>query len=388
MVLPASRINRLPNQFFAALTASAHKMSVEGHDIINLGQGNPDLATPSHIVEALREAAHDPSNHRYPPFRGLAELREAICGFYLREYGGTLDPDREVAVLFGGKTGLVEISQCLLNPGDVALVPDPGYPDYWSGVALANASMHFMPLKESNGFLPRYEDIPEEICGRAKLMFLNYPNNPTCAVADSDFFERTVSFARQHGIVVAHDFAYGAIGFDRKPTSFLQSSGAKEVGVEFYTLSKTYNMAGWRVAFALGNPDVIGLINLLQDHLYVSLFGAVQKAAIAALSGDQSCVNELLNIYRRRRDGFLSVLTAGHYPTIPVPGSFFVWLPVPAGFSSSSFAELLLQRHHVVVAPGIGFGQAGDGYVRVAMLESEERLNLAARRIVLAASGR
>ena len=388
MVLPASRINRLPNQFFAALTASALKMSVEGHDIINLGQGNPDLATPSHVVEALREAALDPSNHRYPPFRGLAELREAICGFYLREYGVTLDPDREVAVLFGGKTGLVEISQCLLNPGDVALVPDPGYPDYWSGVALANASMHFMPLTASNGFLPHYEDIPEEICGRAKLMFLNYPNNPTCAVADSDFFERTVSFARQHDIVVAHDFAYGAIGFDRKPTSFLQSSGAKEVGVEFYTLSKTYNMAGWRVAFALGNPDVIGLINLLQDHLYVSLFGAVQKAAIAALTGDQSCVNELLNIYRRRRDGFLSVLAAGHYPTIPVPGSFFVWLPVPAGFTSSSFAELLLQRHHVVVAPGIGFGQAGDGYVRVAMLESEERLNLAARRIVLAASRR
>lgn len=388
MVSPASRINRLPNQFFAALTASALKMSVEGHDIINLGQGNPDLATPPHIVETLREAALDPSNHRYPPFRGLSELREAICGFYLQEYGVTLDPDREVAVLFGGKTGLVEISQCLLNPGDVALVPDPGYPDYWSGVALANASMHFMPLKVSNGFLPRYEDIPEEICGRAKLMFLNYPNNPTCAVADTDFFERTVSFARQHGIVVAHDFAYGAIGFDRKPTSFLQSSGAKEVGVEFYTLSKTYNMAGWRVAFALGNPDVIGLINLLQDHVYVSLFGAVQKAAIAALTGDQSCVNELLNIYRRRRDGFLSVLAAGHYPTIPVPGSFFVWLPVPAGFTSSSFAELLLQRHHVVVAPGIGFGQAGDGYVRVAMLESEERLNLAARRIVLAASRR
>ncbi len=258
----------------------------QGYDVINLGQGNPDQPTPEHIVAKLQEAAANPENHKYSPFQGHRYLKQAAADFYFREYGVTIDPDKEVAILFGGKAGLVEIPQCLLNPGDTILVPDPGYPDYLSGVALAQADMVTMALKEENNFLPDYNEIHKEILLQAKLMFLNYPNNPTGATATKEFFEKTVGLARENDICVVHDFAYGAIGFDgEKPLSFLQIDGAKEVGIEIYTLSKTYNMAGWRVAFAVGNKSVIEAIELLQDHLYVSLFGAIQEAAAEALTG-------------------------------------------------------------------------------------------------------
>lgn len=384
---PADVMGRLPQQFFASLTSRAARLAQSGRDIINLGQGNPDLPTPAHIVGALQQAVEDPSTHRYPPFRGLAELREAICTFYAKEYNVSLDPTREVAVLFGGKAGLVEISQCLLSPQDLALVPDPGYPDYLSGIAIAGAGYATLPLREENGFLPVYADVDEDVARRAKLLFLNYPNNPTAAVADSAFFAQTVRFARQHQIVVAHDFAYGALGFSGAQPSFLQTPGAKEVGVEFYTLSKTYNMAGWRVGFALGNEEVIELLNALQDHYFVSLFPGIQKAAALALTADQTCVSSLRDEYRRRRNAFLEELRALHYPRVlPAPGSFFVWLPTPRASSAVAFAELLMEEEGVVVAPGVGFGEMGEGYVRVAMLAPETRLREAARRIAKVAS--
>lgn len=380
-------MRRLPQQFFASLTSRAAVLIASGRDVINLGQGNPDLPTPRHIVEALQTAAQDPTTHRYPPFRGLPALREAICTFYAREYGVQLDAQREVAVLFGGKAGLVEISQCLLNPGDIALVPDPGYPDYLSGIAVAGADFVAMPLAEKNGFLPDYRQVDLQVAERAKLMFLNYPNNPTAAVATSTFFEETIAFAKRHDIVVAHDFAYGALGFSGVQQSFLQSPGAKDVGVEFYTLSKTYNMAGWRVGFALGNETVVELLNTLQDHYFVSLFGGIQRAAATALLGDQGCVRELRDTYRSRRDAFLNALKRLGYPRLlPAEGSFFVWLPTPPGTTSVAFAERLLQEQGVVVAPGIGFGEAGEGYVRVAMLAPEARLEEAAARIAAVAA--
>jgi aminotransferase len=294
----------------------------------------------------------------------------------------TLDPDREVAILFGGKTGLVEISQCLLNPGDVCLVPDPGYPDYWSGVALSGARMEFMPLRRENRFLPDYSALPAEALKQARLMFINYPNNPTAVQAPASFYEETVRFAEKHGIVVASDFAYGAIGFDgRKPVSFLKTPGAKEVGVEFYTLSKTYNMAGWRVGFALGNAEVVRLINLIQDHYYVSLFGGIQAAAATALTGPQECVSGLVSVYESRRNALFEALAAIGWEATPSEGSFFAWLPVPEGYTSASFADMLLQEAKVVVAPGIGFGESGEGYVRLGLLTSEDRLREAVRRI-------
>ncbi|WGU95534.1 pyridoxal phosphate-dependent aminotransferase [Paenibacillus dendritiformis] len=381
-IVPADRMNGLPKQFFAALVARAQARVAAGHDVINLGQGNPDLPTAPHIVAALQEAAANPLYHRYPPFQGYRFLKEAVAERYMADYGVELDPDTEVAVLFGGKTGLVEISQILLNPGDVCLVPDPGYPDYWSGVALAGAEMVMMPLLEANGYLPDYERIDAACLARAKLMFLNYPNNPTTAVADRPFYEETIRFAERSGIVVASDFAYGAIGFDgHRPISFLELPGAKEVGVEFYTMSKTYNMAGWRVAFAVGNAEIIRLINLMQDHMYVSLFGAVQAAAAAALTGPQECVRELCATYESRRNALYAELHRIGWNAQPPAGSFFGWLPVPAGFTSASFADLLLEQANVVTAPGIGFGEHGQGYVRLGLLAPEERLIEAAERI-------
>jgi aminotransferase len=378
----AERITRLPTQFFSSLVSRAASYIAQGFDVINLGQGNPDLPTPPHIVEALREAALDPSTHRYSPFSGLPELKEAVAGWYKREFDVDLDPETEVAILFGGKTGLVEISQCLLNRGDVCLVPDPGYPDYWSGVALSGAEMVMMPLLAENDFLPDYSRLCAEDLRRAKLMFLNYPGNPTAAVAPRSFFEETVAFASRHEIVVAHDFAYGAIGFDgEKPMSFLQVPGAKEVGVEFYTMSKTYNMAGWRVGFALGNREVIRLINLIQDHYYVSLFAAVQRAAIAALNGPQDCVRELVQTYQKRRDTWIRGLREIGWDCQAPKGSFFSWLPVPPGWSSAKFADHLLEHAHLVVAPGIGFGPHGEGYVRAGLLAPEERLQEAVERL-------
>jgi aminotransferase len=381
-VEPAARLKELPTQFFAGLSARAAARIAEGRDVINLGQGNPDRPTPQPIVERLREAAGNPLYHKYSPFSGFRFLKEAVAKRYEEDYGVKLDPETEVAILFGAKTGLVEISQCLLNPGDACLVPDPGYPDYWSGIALAGARMVFMPLSGDNGFLPDYGALKPEDLRSARLMFINYPNNPTGAVADASFYAETVEFAARHGIVVASDFAYGAIGFDgRRPVSFLQTPGAKEVGVEFYTLSKTYNMAGWRVGFALGNADVIRLIHLIQDHYYCSLFGAVQEAAAFALTGPQDSVRELAAMYERRRDALFRALDRIGWKARKPGGSFFCWLPVPEGYTSESFADLVLERADVVLAPGAGFGRHGEGYVRLALLADEARLEEAVERI-------
>lgn len=381
-ITPAKRIQKLPEQFFAALVAKANARAATGRDVINLGQGNPDLPTPPAIVDRLKQAADNQLYHKYPPFRGFPFLKQAVAQRYKEDYGVDLDPNTEVAILFGGKTGLIEISQCLLNPGDVCLVPDPGYPDYWSGVALAGAEMAFMPLTANNDFLPDYCAIGADDLERAKLMFLNYPNNPTAATATAAFYEETVAFARQNGVVVASDFAYGAIGFDgNRPISFLETPGAKEVGIEFYTLSKSYNMAGWRVGFALGNSQIIELINHIQDHVYCSLFGGIQEAAAEALSGPQDSVRELVATYERRRDVLYGALAEIGWKADKPQGSFFCWLPVPDGHTSMSFADLLLEQADVVVAPGSGFGTNGEGYVRLGLLTTEDRLREVASRI-------
>jgi aminotransferase len=375
-------LKRLPTQFFASLVEKVGKVMAQGHDVINLGQGNPDQPTPAHIVSSLQKAAEKPKHHKYSPFRGHDFFKEAIAAFYKKEYGVEINPKTEAAILFGGKAGLVEIPQCLLNEGDTVLVPDPGYPDYWSGVALAKAKMEYMPLKEVYHFLPNYEDLEQEVLEKAKLMFLNYPNNPTGAVATSEFFEETVNLAKANDICVVHDFAYGAIGFEgRKPISFLQTPGAKDIGIEIYTLSKTYNMAGWRVGFAVGNESVIQAINLLQDHMYVSLFGAVQEAAATALLDSQKCVDDLVDLYEERRNILISGLQAIGWEVTAPKGSFFAWLRVPIGFTSEEFADKLLHEAHVVVAPGIGFGSYGEGYVRVGLLTSTDRLKEAVQRI-------
>ncbi|WP_353856001.1 pyridoxal phosphate-dependent aminotransferase [Bacillus sp. Bos-x628] len=375
-------LKKLPEQFFASLVQKVQKKLQAGADVINLGQGNPDQPTPPHIVKAMQAAVEKPENHQYSSFRGTAKLKKAAAAFYLREYGVTLDPETEIAILFGGKAGLVELPQCLLNPGDTVLVPDPGYPDYWSGVVLAGAEMVTMPLLEENDFLPNYDLLSNDHKEKAKLMYLNYPNNPTGAIASRAFFEKTIHLAKDHNICVVHDFAYGAIGFDgEKPISFLQTNGAKETGIEIYTFSKTYNMAGWRVGFAAGNPSVIEAIELFQDHMFVSLFKATQDAAAEALLSDQTCVQVQNDRYEKRRNTWINAIREIGWEVRAPKGSFFAWLKVPEGYTSESFSDLLLEKVHVAVAPGNGFGLHGEGYVRVGLLTSEERLKEAAKRI-------
>lgn len=379
---PSDAMKRLPQQFFATLGKRVNELVTEGHDVINLGQGNPDLPTPPHIVKRLQQAAADPTNHKYPPFRGFASFREAVAQFYKKQYGVTLDPDREVALLMGSKIGLFEVSQCFLNPVDIALLPNPGYPDYLSGVALANATPAFMPLREENDFLPNYAELSEETLQKAKLMFLNYPNNPTAGVATQAFFDETVALAKQYKLLVIHDFAYGAISYDGvKQPSFLASDGAKDIGIEIYTMSKTYNMAGWRVAFAVGNESVIQTINELQDHLFTSLFGAIQEAATTAITGDLSYVDELVKTYEKRRNTVVHSLRSIGWQVEAPKGTFFAWFKVPKGYTSVEFANKLLEEAHVVVAPGSGFGTLGEGYVRIGLLDEEARLEEMAARL-------
>lgn len=371
----AARVTGLPTHFFVELVKRAEAAIAAGRDVINLGRGNPDRPTPPHVVAALQQAAADPANHGYPPFSGLAALRRAVAGWYLRRFGVRLDSDRQVAVLIGAKVGLVEISLCLLEPGDVCLVPDPGYPDYWSGIAMAGGRMAFMPLRAENRFLPDLGAIEPAVAGAARLMFLNYPCNPTAVTAPPEFFAEVVRFADRYRVAVAHDLAYGDLVFDGQPArSFLSTPGALEVGVEFGTFSKTYNMAGWRIGWAAGNEELIGALVRIQDHLHVSQFPAIQQAAIAALEGPQDCVAELVALYQRRRDRLVEAAARAGW-RIPAPqGTFYAWAPVPRGYTSQSFADLLLDRADVVVAPGAGFGPSGDGYVRLSLATDEARL--------------
>lgn len=375
-------LQQLPKQFFADLVKKVNAKVATGADVINLGQGNPDQPTPDFIVRSMQEQTAIPANHKYSQFRGDPELKRAAANFYQREYGVTLDPDKEIAILGGSKIGLVELPFALLNPGDTMLLPDPGYPDYLSGVSLAQVKLELVTLREQDDFLPDYRTIKPEVVDAAKLMYLNYPNNPSGAVATPEFYQQTVNFAKTNHIGVVQDFAYGAIGFDgRKPVSFLQTPGAKEVGIEMNTFSKSYNMAGWRIGFAAGNADMIEAINLIQDHLFVSVFPAIQKAAITALNSDQQSVHELVALYEKRRNQFFKAARAIGWEPYPSGGSFYAWMPVPEGYTSESFADLLLDQAAVAVAPGNGFGKGGEGFVRVGLLIDEPRFTEACQRI-------
>lgn len=375
-------LQQLPKQFFATLVKNVNAKIATGADVINLGQGNPDQPTPDFIVKAMQAETAKPENHKYSLFRGDPALKKAAANFYKREYGVSLDPEKEIAILGGSKIGLVELPFAILNPGDTMLLPDPGYPDYLSGVSLAQVNLALMTLREKNDFLPDYSELSQDVVDKAKLMYLNYPNNPTGAVATPKFFKRTVDFAKQNQIGVVHDFAYGPIGFDgKRPISFLQTPGAKDVGIETYTFSKPFNMAGWRIGFAAGNADMIEAINLIQDHLFVSVFPAIQKAAIAALDSDQHTVRDLVALYEKRRNQFFKAARSIGWEPYHSGGSFYVWMPVPKGYTSESFANLLLDKAAVAVAPGNGFGKGGEGYVRVGLLIDEPRFTEACQRI-------
>jgi LL-diaminopimelate aminotransferase len=378
----ATRLEKLPPYLFAEIDKKKREVAARGVDIISLGIGDPDLPTAPHIIKALQEAAERPANHRYPDYEGLLSFRKAVTDWYKSRFNVSLDPEKEAVSLIGSKEGIAHIPLAFVNPGDVVLVPDPAYPVYNTGALFSGGEPYFMPLRKENGFLPDLEAIPESVAQRAALMWIGYPNNPTAAVAPKEFFAEVVRFAEKHNIIVCHDNAYSEVYYDGKKTpSFLEVDGAKEVGIEFHSLSKTYNMTGWRIGFAVGNAELIDGLGKIKTNVDSGIFQAVQEAGIAALSGDQSVVEDMRRICQERRDVLVRSLQAIGLTCTPPQATFYVWAEVPKGYSSASFTSKILEDTGVVVTPGNGFGAAGEGYIRFSLTVESERLREAVARL-------
>ncbi|KAF5416564.1 MAG: LL-diaminopimelate aminotransferase [Candidatus Methanophagaceae archaeon] len=378
----AKGISSLPPYLFAEIDERKRETEKKGVDIIDFGIGDPDLPTPPHIVEALCNAAKDPSNHRYPSYEGMLSFREAVATWYKQSKHVNLDAEDEVLTLIGSKEGLAHSAFAFLNPGDIALVPDPAYPVYNNATIMANSRPYSVPLTEEHGFKPDLESIDKGIARRAKIMFLNYPNNPTAATAEKSFFKEVVDFARENEIIILHDNPYSELTFDGyEAPSFFAVKGAKEVGVEFGSLSKTYNMTGWRIGFVVGNSEILKGLKLVKTNVDSGAFQAVQMAGIAALTGPQDCVKQNVEIYKRRRDLLADGLRSSGIELEKPKATFYFWAKVPSGFSSIQFSMFLLERTGVVVTPGIGFGETGEGFVRFSLCVSEERILEACDRI-------
>ena len=372
----AKRIERLPPYLFVEINRKIAEKQAQGEDVVSMAIGDPDLPTPSHIVERLLAAARDPVNHRYPETEGLPELRRAIAEWYRRRFGLSFDPDKEVLPLIGSKEGVGHVALCFIDPGDFALVPDPGYPVYSVGTMFAGGECYFLPLTEENGFLPDLDAVPVEVANKAKLLWLNYPNNPTAAVAGLDFFEKAVDFAKRYGVAICHDAPYTEVYYDGyQPVSFMQAVGAKEVGIEFHSLSKSYNMTGWRIGMAVGNQAMIDALMRVKSNLDSGIPQAIQHAAIEALLGPQDCITQHNAIYQRRRDRVVEVLSKMGLRVRPPLASLYVWARVPEGYTSVGFATKLLDEASVVVTPGIGYGKYGEGYIRISLTTPDDRLN-------------
>ncbi len=385
MVEEALRIRQLPPYLFARIEKKIEEAREKGVDIISLGIGDPDRPTPQHIIDKLVEAAHNPANHQYPSSVGMVSYRKAVADWYQQRFGVELEPKSEVVSLIGSKEGIAHIAFCYLDPGDVALVPDPGYPVYGIGTLLAGATPYLMPLKAENGFLPDLDAIPAGVAQKAKLLFINYPNNPTGAIADGAFYEKVIAFAQKYDIVVCHDAAYSELAYDGyRPPSFLEFKGAKEVGIEFNSCSKPYNMTGWRIGWAAGNARVIEALGRFKSNVDSGAFQAVQEAAIVALTGPQDCVAAMRQIYEERRDVLVEGLNAMGWNLAKPKATFYVWAPVPKGYTSVSFAELVLEKAGVIVTPGNGYGQYGEGFFRLAMTVAKERIREAIDRMKMA----
>ncbi len=376
----AKRVERLPPYLFAELDRRVAAKRAAGADVISLGVGDPDLPTPRHVVEALQEAAEDPSTHQYASYYGLPALRLAIAEWYGLRFGVDLDPESEVLPLIGLKEGLAHMPWAFIDPGDRALVPDPGYPVYATATALAGGEPVSMPLSPENRFLPELDGLsPPE---RTKLLWLNYPSNPTGAVADLGFFEQAVAFSRRHELLLCHDAAYCEITFDGYVApSVLEVPAAKAVAVEFGSLSKTYNMTGWRVGYVVGNAGAVQILATLKTNLDSGIFNAIQRAAVAALTGPQDHVESMRAIYQKRRDVVVAAFHDVGLPIEPPLGSIYVWVPTPPGRTSAQFSEELLEEASVVVSPGTGYGPHGEGFVRISLTVPDERLEEAMGRI-------
>jgi len=374
VVEQADRIKKLPPYLFARIEKKIAEKKKQGVDIISLGIGDPDKPTPQFIIDRLVKEAHVPENHRYPTSVGLLEYRKAVANYYKKRHEVNLNPEDEIVTLIGSKEGIGHISFCYVNPGDINLVPDPGYPVYGIGTILAGGEPYIMPLKEENDYLPDLDSIPADVADKAKLMFINYPNNPTGALATEEFFQKVVQFAKKHDIVVCHDAAYTEIAYDGvRPISFLEVEGAKEVGIEFNSLSKPFNMTGWRIGWAAGKPDVIEALGRIKSNLDSGAFQAIQYAAIEALNNPDESVEEMRRVYTERRDVVVEGLNKMGWNLEKPKGSFYIWAPVPKGYTSSEFAELVLEKAGVIITPGNGYGKYGEGYFRIALTVDKDR---------------
>lgn len=372
---PASRIKTLPPYLFAAIDDMKKAAIARGADIINLGIGDPDLPTPAPIVERLRQEAGNPAHHQYPSYDGMLRFRQAVAGWYQRRFGVTLNPADEVLTLIGSKEGIGHVPLAFVNPGDVVLVPSPGYPVYPVATGFAGGTSYMMPLTKANHFLPDLEAIPADVVRKATLMFLNSPNNPTSVIAGKDFFARVVEFANKHQIIVCHDAAYSEIYYDgQKPASFLEVDGAKDVGVEFHSLSKTFNMTGWRIGFAVGNKQVLAGLGKVKSNLDSGVFQAVQEAGIVGLRDGDDLAAGIRAVYQERRDALLPGLARLGLEVEPLHAAFYVWITVPKGFTSAAFTAHLLENAGIVSTPGNGFGEAGEGYIRLTLCATKARL--------------
>lgn len=380
-----NRMRRLPPYVFAQVNELKMRLRRAGEDIVDLGMGNPDLPTPRHVVDKLIEASQKSHNHRYSASRGITKLREAIANWYARRYGVDIDPETEAVVTIGAKEGLSHLILALISPGDVVMVPNPTYPIHPYSVILAGGDVRSVPIGPERNFLEDLDHAFRQTWPRPKILIISYPHNPTTAVVDADFFQRIVDFAKENRLLVIHDFAYADLTFDGyQAPSFLQAKGAKDVGVEFFSMSKSYSMAGWRVGFCVGNRHIVYALTRIKSYLDYGIFQPIQIAAIVALNGDQSCVQEIVDVYRSRRDTLIRGLNRIGWEVQSPKGTMFVWARIPEPFRSMGsveFSKFLIEKGKVAVSPGLGFGEYGDEYVRFALVENEHRINQAVRGI-------
>lgn len=378
----AERIRTLPPYLFTAIDEMKQQAVARGVDIINLGIGDPDLPTPDPILERMQQAVTDPQHHQYPSSSGMLSFRTAVAGWYQRRFNVTVDPKSEVVTLIGSKEGIGHVPMAFIDPGDVVLVPSPGYPVYPVSASFAGGVAHEMPLLKQNGFLPDLDAIPPDVARKAKLMFLNSPNNPTSVIADTAFFSRVIAFAKEHQVIVCHDAAYSEIFYDGlRPSSFLEAEGAMDVGIEFHSLSKTFNMTGWRLGFAVGRAEVIAGLSQIKSNLDSGQFQAVQEAGITALESDDRLTARLRAVYQERRDVLVAGLKNLGLEFETPAATFYVWIEAPQGYTSASFTAHLLEKAGIVTTPGNGFGAPGEGYIRMALTTTKERLAEAVDRL-------
>jgi LL-diaminopimelate aminotransferase len=378
----AKRIEQIPPYLFAEIDKKKNELRQKGIDLIDLGIGDPDLPTPKPIIERLKVAAENPKHHRYPSYEGMIEFRTAVTQWYGKRFNVKLNPETEVFSLIGSKEGIAHIPLAFVNPGDYVLVPTPGYPVYRVSTLFAGGTPYFLPLRKDNRFLPRLSEVPKEVAEKAKILFINYPNNPTSAIAEKPFFEEVVAFARRYQVIVCHDAAYSEIAFGGyQPLSFLEVEGAKEVGIEFHSLSKTFNMTGWRIGFAVGCPEIISGLGRVKTNIDSGIFQAIQEAGTEALNHFDTPLPEIIEIYERRRDVLVKGLREIGLEVEWPRATFYLWIQVPKGYTSAQFSTLLLEQGRIVATPGNGFGDAGEGYIRMAITVDETRIKEAIERL-------